>query len=85
MTGSQSVTQGSIMSGLFYLIFTLDQPMFAHKHQHQNIMDYRQCCTSAEISYVDDIYSIVKSKPGFQLWDTIHEFINVMNTYYTNN
>ena len=63
----------------------MDQPEYAHNPQHKNITEYRNCPTSTETSYVDDLFSIVKSQPNTNLWVTIENFIVNMNRYYTNN
>ena len=73
------------MSCLFYLIYTLDQPLIPHNHLHENIIEYRQCKAPTASTYVDDIYSIIIKKPEETLWNSASNNITQLNNYYINN
>ena len=66
LTGPYSVSQGSILSGNFYLIYTLDIPL----------TEYNNCNNTQINTYIDDSYGIVK-ETNKGLWNDIKEFINI--------
>ena len=62
-TNDHSVCQGSTLSGLLYLIFSLDIPKLFHNNKHNAIED-RNCNASSLKTYVDDIFPITVAKDG---------------------
>ena len=84
LTGDKSVSQGSVASGLLYLIYTLDMPHISHKLKHKNHLEYNKCRNNLMNTYVDDCFTIIISKKK-NLWNKIKKYIIKMNNYYTNN
>ena len=84
LTGDKSVSQGSVASGLLYLIYTLDIPHQSHKLKHSNHREYSSCKNTLMNTYVDDCYSVLTTKKN-NIWKKIKNYIITMNNYYTNN
>ena len=59
--GSKSVTQGSTLSCLFYLIFIMDIPQIGHELIHSPL-GYRNCTQPNISTYVDDNYVKIKKQ-----------------------
>ena len=76
LTGPYSVSQGSILSGNFYLIYTLDMNLQTHKVKHTNHTEYNNCNNTQINTYIEDSYGIVK-ETNKGLWNDIKEFINI--------
>ena len=83
LTGNISVSQGSIVSGLFYLIYTLDMHMITHKYQHKSHQEYVTWKRDEMNVYVDDCYAIIEQRKD--LWQQIKDYIILMENYYTSN
>ena len=84
LTGDQSVGQGSVSSGLLYLIFTLDMAMQTHNLKHNNHSEYSKCLNHFMNTYVDDCFALIRTENN-NLWQKIEEYIVKMNLYYINN
>jgi hypothetical protein len=57
-TGQHSVTQGSVLSCLLYLIYMLDFPLLFHDQQHDSEQDFK-CDQPTASSFVDDLNTTV--------------------------
>ena len=84
--GPLSVCQGSVLSGLLYLMYTLDFPVFLHEKVH-SIQEEDNCMKPSTTTFVDD--SIVKinitqdhTKNNREIQDTINEVKKYMNSNY---
>ena len=84
LTGECSVSQGSLLSGLLYIIYTLDMHEQLHPIKHSNNLEYFKCNNTYTSSYVDDCYGTVKGNNG-NIWNKIANFIDTMSKYYINN
>ena len=84
VTGDQSVSQGSIASGLLYTIYTLDMHHQTHKMKHKNHKEYKECRNIMINTYVDDCYAVIETRKK-NIWKKIERYIETMNRYYTNN
>merc|ERR1712055_269213 len=78
------VCQGSTLSGLLYLIFTLDITSTGHTKNHQNNISEKNCTAPKSTAYVDDVYGIIKA-PEDQIWEKTQQYINKLNNYFKNN
>ena len=88
VTGPYSVSQGSVVSGLFYLISVLDAHHQSHCYKHNTHKEYIHCQNTEINIYVDDVYGIVvenKDRKIPDLWKDIDEFIRKMELYYNSN
>ena len=56
LTGPYSVSQGSILSGLLYTIFTLDMHGQTHPKNHKTHEEYTKCNNTEINTFVDDTY-----------------------------
>ena len=81
--GPLSVCQGSTLSGLLYLIYTLDLPLNQHKKVH-NIVDDENCSQPKTTTFVDD--STIKitldkdqGQHNNQIKDTLDQIQDYMN------
>ena len=82
--GSYSVAQGSILSGIFAMLFTLDIHKVSHSINHQNFNEYYQCENPKNLIYVDDVYTIVQTKND-DVWPEVRKFISNMENYFEGN
>ena len=85
ITGPISVSQGSILSGLLYIIMTLDMYAQTHKIKHQDHAEYINCKNTEVNVYVDDTYGIVITNKNENIWNKIVQFIMMMESYYISN
>ena len=84
LTGENSVSQGSVLSGLLYLIFTLDMHYRTHPMKHSNHSEYSKCKNIYMNTFVDDVYSIIESTDK-EIWNKVEKYIRIMNQYYIDN
>ena len=86
--GNQSVFQGSILSVVFYNIFTLDIPFIPHKLpaqlSHNSHYKYFKCKNPFLVSYIDDLFAVIEGDDN-NIWIKIKEYITTMKDYYTSN
>ena len=86
--GNQSVFQGSILSVVFYNIFTLDIPFIPHKLpaqlSHNSHYEYFKCKNPFLVSYIDDLFAVIEGDDN-NIWIKIKEYITTMKDYYTSN
>ena len=83
--GERSTIQGSILAQTLYQIFTLDQPQLHHPTIHLNQTEYNKCKNPNNTTFVDDINSIIRSKMGENIWQTVKKSLQETNDYFTNN
>ena len=75
INGEYSVSQGSVMSGLLFLIFTMDMPNILHQKPHSNhIEDYNCTLNSYNVNFVDDSYRIIQAHKNL-LWEHIQRYL----------
>ena len=82
--GPYSVAQGSILSGVFAMIFTLDIHKITHPINHNNVNEYYFCNNPKSIIYVDDVYSIIQTKND-DIWSHVKKYIENMQNYFNGN
>ena len=78
------VCQGSTLSGLLYLIYTLDITATNHIKNHKNNLSEKQCTRAKSAAYVDDVYGVVVAEEE-QIWNSAKNYINSLNNYFKNN
>ena len=84
LTGEKSVSQGSIVSGLFYIMYTLDMHQQSHILKHKSHREYLECKNPSINVYVDDCFGIIKTE-NRNIWKLIDKYIRRLNDYYINN
>ena len=82
--GPYSVAQGSILSGVFAMIFTLDIHKITHPINHKKFNEYYFCHNPKSIIYVDDVYSIIQTKND-DIWSYVKKYIENMQNYFNGN
>ena len=78
------MAQGSILSGIFAMIFTLDIHKITHPINHKIFNEYYSCHNPKSIIYVDDVYSIIQTKND-DIWSHIKKYIENMQNYFNGN
>ena len=58
--GPYSVAQGSVLSGVNFVIFSLDIHNISHNVIHNNDTEYNFCSNPNNTIYVDDTFSIIQ-------------------------
>ena len=81
--GTKSVTQGSTLSCIFYLIFILDVPQIGHQVSHEQIQ-YRNCSKPTYATFVDDNYVIIK-KTNKTIEEHVKETLEEVKNYMDSN
>ena len=79
-TKDRSVCQGSTLSGLLYLIYTLDVTDLFHNTKHTQIED-RECKKTSIKTYVDDMFPLVVADNDEDINNKIKITINKINDY----
>ena len=69
---NHGVYQGSIFSGLMYLIYTLDINSISHNKPHINNVSEFKCSKPKTTNFVDDIFGIIISDEK-DLWKDIKQ------------
>ena len=82
--GPYSVAQGSILSGLFAMLYTLDIHKINHPINHNNFNEYNNCENPKSLVYVDDVYCIIQTK-NEDIWNHIKKYIEIMQRYFNGN
>merc|ERR1712055_185261 len=82
--GPYSVAQGSILSGIFAMLFTLDLHQITHPINHNIFNEYYSCNNPKSIIYVDDVYSIIQTKNN-DIWSHIKKYLEQMQNYFNGN
>ena len=78
--GPKSVTQGSTLSCLMYLIFIIDIPELFHEIKHKPI-EYRACRKPNISTFVDDNFVIVKRQPNQTMQESVNQTMDKLKTY----
>ena len=60
LTGKISVSQGSVISGILYLIYTLDMPLVMHDNIRDSLTEYSNCKRIQNLTYIDDCFVILE-------------------------
>ena len=84
LTGPVSVCQGSVLSSLLWIIYTLDLHNQPHRVKHNNHLEYSRCNRTNMCVYIDDSYSIVR-ETGKGLWEDVRSQIKLMENYFNSN
>ena len=84
LCGNLSVFQGSVLSTIFYNIFTLDIPNITHSSEHNSHSEYYECSKPFIVSYIDDCFSVFEANNS-NIWDKVKEYLEKMKNYYTSN
>ena len=84
MSGPRSVIQGSALSCVLYIIFTLDLPLIFDTESIQiNHEEYTSHPTST--TYIDDNFVLVKPNEGMNLKEAVNDAMTKVNHYMINN
>jgi hypothetical protein len=83
-TGGVSVVQGSIMSCLLFLLFTLDLPLLLHNHNH-NPEQELNCSQPSVSTYVDDWVVTIREIMNRSLQDGINYTMLKLQDYMAAN
>ena len=83
LVGNKSVTQGSTLSCIFYLIFILDIPQSTHQIVHDPI-SYRNCKMPDIATFVDDNYLIIK-KTNKSLQEHVNDTMTTLKQWMDSN
>ena len=75
------VFQGSVMSSLLYLIYSMDITSITHEKKHSDNYKENNCNSPKIESYVDDTYGII-TENKWNIWQNINKYINKINNYY---
>ena len=75
LTGNLSIFQGSILSVIFYNIFTLDIPFISHNIlnnsvNHNSHYEYFKCGNPFLVSYIDDLFAVIEGDKD-NIWTKI--------------
>ena len=84
IVGNQSVFQGSVLSVIFYNIFTLDLPFITHQVAHNSHYENYVCSNPFLMSYVDDLFSVIEGNEE-NIWNKISDYIKLTKLYYNSN
>ena len=76
--------QGSVLSTLLYLIYTLDFPLLYHDIQHDSHEDYK-CQSPTGITFVDDMSVTVKQQKNKDIQITLKETLSKTSNYMKSN
>ena len=79
--GPQSVIQGSILSGILYLIFTLDLPKIFHRTKNHSPIEERNCPEASATSFVDDNFIIETRKNKENFTETVNRILDKTKNY----
>ena len=77
---NNSTIQGSVLSGLLYLLFILDYPMLFH-HQPHTPLENVKCTNTTSLTFVDDINDTTACKNNKTLQQTISENLKLTTDY----
>ena len=80
IVGPRSVTQGSTLSCILYIIYILDLPSIFHNELHDPIKD-NDCKETQATTYVDDIYLKITKGKNKSLKESIIKSINMIEEY----
>ena len=80
LCGNLSVFQGSVLSTIFYNIFTLDLPNITHSSEHYSHSEYYECNKPFIVSYIDDCFSVFEAN-NINIWDKVKEYLDKMNIF----
>ena len=89
LTENLSVFQGSVLSVIFYNLFTLDIPFITHNIlnntlNHNSHYEYYKCGNPFSISYINDLFAVLEGDKD-NIWIKIKNYIDQMKIYYTSN
>ena len=77
--GPYSVAQGSILSGIFAMLFTLDIHQITHPINHKNFNEYYNCENPKSIIYVDDISILISER----VRPSVCVLVRILPRYYS--
>ena len=84
VVGLRSVTQGSVLSCLFYLVFILDMPTMFHESRHTP-EEQRQCKRENLKTFVDDNLIKVRQNDHKSMEQAIHSTMATVENYMAAN
>ena len=84
LCGKMSVYQGSVLSTIFYNIFTLDLPNICHSVEHSSHSEYYECINPFIVNYIDDCFSVFEAK-DYDVWKKVKNYLEIMKKYYNSN
>ena len=79
-TGPRSVVQGSGLSCILFLIFTLDLPLIFYEEKI-TIQEIDDSTSPDSTTYIDDNFVMVKEKPNEDLQTTLNNTIDKIEKY----
>ena len=82
--GPRSEVQGSGLSCVLYLIFTLDLPLIFHPDRI-SVAESQHSLNPGSTLYVDDNFVLVKKQPNTTLQTTLDQTMRTVQKYMKNN
>ena len=82
--GSNSTTQGTVLAGILYLLYTLDFPAFFHNKVNKPTEDSKSK-EAVVITFVDDSNSTIKEKDNEDLINTMTKNLKQTESYTSQN
>ena len=84
LTGPISVSQGSVLSCIFFLIYTLYMAEIFHTTRH-NIERFQKCPQPSTTQFVDDASVLIKETKDQTLQQSLDKTFSTINTYLQTN
>ena len=82
--GEKSITQGSILSCIMYLIFVLDIPDICHQVKHAPLQ-YRNCTEPNLASFVDDNFLKITRQKNMKMEQAVYQTMDKVKRYMDSN
>ena len=82
--GPRSVIQGSGISSILYMIFTMDLPLI-HEETNTSIPNILESSNPDSLTYIDDNFVLVKKKPNHTLQESLDITIARIEDYMAQN
>ena len=80
LVGPRSVVQGSVLSGVLYLIYMLDLPYLTH-HEIHGPQDYNKCKSPNLKTFIDDCLVKINNKTNSNLSTEVKKFMDQIEDY----
>ena len=75
-----STIQGSVLSGILFLIYIMDYPLLFHNKEHTP-MENHKCNQPTSATFVDDINETMKTSKNTMLQQTMTENLKIITEY----
>ena len=77
------IFQGSVMSLILYLIYSLDITSITHETNHKDNYCESKCKNPIIEIYIDDTYGTLEDNNN-DIWEKVKKYIKKVNEYYVN-